>query len=54
MPTSDRISFDVNTSQAVQGDLAGIIGRLEGLIAQRDQQVATAEIQCSCQKNWHQ
>lgn len=42
MPTSDRISFDVNTSQAVQGDLGGIIGRLEGLIGIRDQQVATA------------
>lgn len=42
MPTSDRISFDVNTSQAVQGDISGIIGRLEGLIAQRDQQVAQA------------
>ena len=42
MPTTDRISFDTGVSQSVQGDIAGIIGRLEGLIAQRDQQVATA------------
>ena len=32
MPTTDRISFDTGVSQSVQGDLAGIIGRLEGLI----------------------
>lgn len=42
MPTSDRISFNTDVSQSVQGDLGGIIGRLEGLIAQRDQQVAAA------------
>ncbi|WP_065247043.1 pore-forming ESAT-6 family protein [Dermabacter vaginalis] len=42
MPTTDRISFDTGVSQSVQGDLAGIIGRLEGLISMRDQQVNAA------------
>ena len=42
MPSTDRISFDTGISGAVQGDLAGIIGRLESLIAQRDAQVAAA------------
>lgn len=42
MASLDRISFDTGVSGAVQGDLAGIIGRLEALIAQRDAQVAAA------------
>lgn len=40
--TTDRRSFDTGVSQQVQGDLAGIIGRLESVIAQRDQAVAQA------------
>lgn len=40
--TMDRRSFDTGTSQQVQGDLQGIIGRLEAVISQRDQAVAQA------------
>lgn len=39
---TDRRSFDTGTSQQVQGDLAGIIGRLETLISQRSSDVAAA------------
>jgi hypothetical protein len=38
----DRTSFDTGSSEQVQGDLLGIIGRLEALIGQRDGQVAQA------------
>ena len=38
----DRRSFDVGTSQQVQGDLAGIIARLEAVIAQRGADVSAA------------
>ena len=40
--TLDRRSFDTGTSQQVQGDLAGIIARLEATIAQRSADVAAA------------
>jgi hypothetical protein len=33
--TMDRRSFDTGTSQQVQGDLAGIVARLESAIAGR-------------------
>jgi hypothetical protein len=39
---SDRRSFDVGTSQQVQGDLAGIIARLEAVISQRSADVSAA------------
>jgi uncharacterized protein YukE len=39
---SDRISFDTNASQSVQGDIQGIVSRLESLMSDRDQQVAAA------------
>lgn len=39
---TDRRSFDTGVSQQVQGDLQGIIGRLESVINQRDQAVAAA------------
>ncbi|MGW4213761.1 pore-forming ESAT-6 family protein [Lentzea sp. NPDC004789] len=42
MGSTDRRSFDTSVSQQVQGDLMGIIGRLETLISQRDHQVAQA------------
>ncbi|MFC5058557.1 pore-forming ESAT-6 family protein [Saccharothrix xinjiangensis] len=38
----DRTSFDTGASAQVQGDLMGIIGRLEALIGRRDGQVAQA------------
>jgi hypothetical protein len=40
--TLDRRSFDTGVSQQVQGDLAGIIARLEANIAQRSADVAAA------------
>lgn len=40
--STDRRSFDTGVSQQVQGDLQGIVGRLEALISQRDQAVAAA------------
>lgn len=42
MPSADRRSFDTGASQTVQGDLSGIIGRLEAVIADRDKAVAAA------------
>lgn len=39
---NNRISFDTDASQSVQGDIQGIVSRLEALMADRDQQVATA------------
>lgn len=42
MPTMDRISFDTGVSGTVQGDIAGIVSRLESLINERDSQVAAA------------
>lgn len=42
MPTTDRISYDTGVSASVQSDIAGIIGRLESLMAQRDAQVSAA------------
>ena len=38
----DRRSFDTGISQSVQGDIQGIIGRLESVVSQRDQAVAAA------------
>lgn len=38
----DRRSFDTGTSQQVQGDLAGIIARLEANISQRQADVNAA------------
>lgn len=38
----DRRSFDTSVSQQVQGDLAGIIGRLEATISQRSADVNAA------------
>lgn len=40
--TMDRRSFDTGVSQQVQGDLAGIIARLEANIAQRQADVNAA------------
>ncbi len=40
--TMDRRSFDTGASQQVQGDLAGIIARLEAAIAQRTADVNAA------------
>ncbi len=40
--TLDRRSFDTGVSQQVQGDLAGIIARLETNIAQRQADVNAA------------
>ena len=40
--TADRRSYDTGTSQQVQGDLAGIIARLESVISQRSADVSTA------------
>ncbi|WFE51258.1 MULTISPECIES: pore-forming ESAT-6 family protein [unclassified Micromonospora] len=40
--STDRRSFDVGTSQQVQGDLAGIIARLEAVISQRSADVSAA------------
>ncbi|MGB3186099.1 MAG: pore-forming ESAT-6 family protein [Ornithinimicrobium sp.] len=42
MSSTDRISFDTGVSATVQSDIAGIIGRLESLMATRDAQVAAA------------
>lgn len=38
----DRRSFDTGVSQQVQGDLAGIVARLEANISQRSADVAAA------------
>lgn len=38
----DRISYDTDASAQVEGDIAGIVGRLESLISDRDQAVANA------------
>lgn len=38
----DRISYDTDASAQVEGDVASIVGRLESLIADRDQAVANA------------
>ena len=38
----DRISYDTDASAQVEGDIASIVGRLEALIADRDQAVAAA------------
>ncbi|MFN2494741.1 MAG: pore-forming ESAT-6 family protein [Pseudonocardiaceae bacterium] len=40
--TMDRRGFDTGVSQQVQGDLAGIIARLEATIAQRQADVNAA------------
>ena len=42
MPSTDRRSFDTGVSQQVQGDLAGIVARLEANITQRSSDVAAA------------
>lgn len=42
MPSTDRISYDTGISSSVQGDINGIIGRLEGLIGDRQGQVNRA------------
>jgi hypothetical protein len=38
----DRLSFDTGVSQTFQGDIAGICGRLEALIGERDKAVQSA------------
>lgn len=38
----DRISFDTGVSSQVQSDVESIASRLESLISERDQQVASA------------
>lgn len=40
--TQDRLSFDTGVSQAFQGDIQGICGRLEALIGERDKAVQSA------------
>ena len=40
--TTDRRSYDTGISQQVQGDLSGIIGRLEAVIGQRQADVNSA------------
>lgn len=40
--TTDRRSYDTGTSQQVQGDLAGIIARLETVIGGRQSAVSAA------------
>lgn len=40
--TSGRNAYDTGSSQQVQGDLAGIVGRLEGAISQRTADVNAA------------
>lgn len=42
MATQDRRSFDTGVSGQFQGDLAGIIGRLESVIATRQADVNAA------------
>jgi uncharacterized protein YukE len=42
MGTLDRRSYDTAASGQVQGDIQGIVARLEALIGQRNQEVATA------------
>jgi len=39
---SGRLAYDIDASGQVQSNLAGIIGRLESLIAARDSQVKAA------------
>jgi thioredoxin-like negative regulator of GroEL len=39
---TDRRSYDTGVSQQVQGDIQGIVGRLEALIGQREKAVAAA------------
>lgn len=39
---NDRISFDTDVSSQVQSDISSIVGRLEGLLGERDRQVAAA------------
>ncbi|TVT48113.1 hypothetical protein FNH05_18090 [Amycolatopsis rhizosphaerae] len=40
--SSDRLSYDTGASQHVQGDLAGIVSRLEATISQRSADVRGA------------
>lgn len=40
--TQDRLSFDTGTSQTFQGDIQGVVGRLEALIGERDKAVQSA------------
>src|SRR5689334_11210615 len=40
--SSDRLSYDTGASQQVQGDLAGIVSRLETTISQRSSDVRAA------------
>lgn len=42
MPSMDRRSFDTGVSQQVQAEVQGIVGRLESVMSQRDQQVNAA------------
>lgn len=42
MPGKDRIAYDTNASQGVQGDISGIIGRLESIMTARQSQVNAA------------
>ena len=40
--SQDRLSYDTDTSSAVQGDIQSIVGRLETLIGEREKAVNTA------------
>jgi hypothetical protein len=42
MPNLDRRSYDTGISQQVQGDISGIVSRLETMIGQRNTDVAAA------------
>ncbi|WAP51104.1 pore-forming ESAT-6 family protein [Arthrobacter sp. ATA002] len=40
--SQDRLSYDTDTSSAVQGDIQSIVGRLESLIGEREKAVNSA------------
>jgi hypothetical protein len=42
MPSTDRRSYDTGISQQVQGDLTGVVSRLEAAISQRSSDVTQA------------
>lgn len=42
MSGNDRIAYDTNASSGVQGDIGGIIGRLETIMSSRQSQVNAA------------
>lgn len=40
--SQDRLSYDTDTSSAVQGDIQSIVGRLESLMGEREKAVNSA------------